>query len=220
MDRSKRATNNDNFKKDGTIKKGRLQWNYSNQYKKLRTIRKELYRKIAVQRKISHEKLANDILALGSDVRVETMRFQSLQKRTKKTTRNKKNGKINHKKRFGKSIANHAPAMLLTIIDRKLGYQGRFVKKIDTYVTKASQFNHITCEYTKKQLSERWNDFGTFRIQRDLYSAFLIGNTTETLNSVDVNLCSAGWNNFVKLHNHEIERLKHSPNKTLRWFVA
>ena len=220
MDRSKRATNPDNFKEDGTIKKGRLKWNYSNRYKKLSKMRKELYRKIAVQRKISHEKLANDILAIGSDIRVETMRFQSLQKRTKKTTRNKKNGKINHKKRFGKSIANHAPAMLLTIIDRKLGYQGLSIKKIDTYAAKASQFNHVTGEYTKKQLSERWNDVGKTRIQRDLYSAFLIENTTETLNSVDVELCNAGWNSFVKLHNLEIARLKQSSSKTLRWFVA
>ena len=220
MERSKRATNTDNFKEDGTIKKGRLKWNYSNRYKKLRKMRKELYRKIAVQRKISHEKLANDILALGSDIRVETMRFQSLQKRTKKTARNKKNGKINHKKRFGKSIANHAPAMLLTIIDRKLGYQGLSIKKIDTYATKASQFNHVTGEYIKKQLSERWNDFGMFHIQRDLYSAFLIKNTNETLNSVDVELCNAGWNSFVKLHDIEIARLKESSSKTLRWFVA
>ncbi|MDR7002558.1 transposase [Neobacillus niacini] len=220
MDRSKQATNSDNFKEDGTIKKGRLEWNYSKRYKKLRKIRKELYRKIAAKRKISHEKLANDILALGSDVRVETMRFQSLQKRTKKTTRNKKNGKINRKKRFGKSIFRHAPAMLLTIIDRKLGYQGRSLKKIDTYATKASQFNHLTGTYTKKQLSERWNNFGKFRIQRDLYSAFLIGNTTETLNSVDVDLCNEHWNNFVQLHNREIVRLKESASETLRWFVA
>ena len=47
-----------------------------------------------------------------------------------------------------------------------------------------------------------------FRIQRDLYSAFLIGNTNETLNSVDVDLCNAGWDRFVELHNHEIARLK------------
>ena len=194
MDRSKRATNPDNFNEDGTVKKGRLELGTTpTDMRSLRKKRKELYRKIAVQRKMSHEKLANDILALGSDIRVETMRFQSLQKRTKKTTRNKKNGKINRKKRFGKSIANHAPAMLLTIIDRKLGYQGRSIKKIDTYATKASQFNHLTSEYNKKQLSERWNDFGEFRIQRDLYSAFLIGNTNETLNSVDVDLCNAGW---------------------------
>jgi hypothetical protein len=220
MDRSKRSTNPNQFNENGTVKKGRRTWNFSNGYRKLLKERKERYRKIAVQRKMSHEKLANDILALGSDVRVETMRFQSLQKRAKKTTRNKKNGKMNRKKRFGKSIANHAPAMLLTIIDRKLGYQGRSIKKIDTYATKASQFNHLAGEYTKKQLSERWNDFGEFRIQRDLYSAFLIENTTETLNSVDLNLCNAGWDNFVELHSREIARLKQSSSKILRWFVA
>ncbi|MFB6467878.1 RNA-guided endonuclease TnpB family protein [Cytobacillus sp. Hz8] len=220
MDRSKRASNPQNYHENGTTKKGKKMWKYSNCYLKLRCERKELYRKIAVQRKQSHEKLANEILELGSDVRVETMRFQSLQKRVKKTTRNKKNGKINHKKRFGKSIANHAPALLLMIIDRKLGYQGRSIKKIDTYVTKASQFNHLTGEYTKKQLSERWNDFGEFRIQRDLYSAFLIEHTTETLNSVDVDLCNAHWDNFVELHDSEMNRLKQLSNKTLRWFVA
>lgn len=220
MDRSKRATNTNHFNENGTVKKGKRTWNYSNRYEKWRRKRKELYRKIVVQRKMSHEKVANDILALGSDVRVETMRFQSLQKRAKKTTRNKRNGKMNRKKRFGKSIANHAPAMLLTIIDRKLKVQGRSIKKINTYTTKASQFNHLTGEYNKKPLSDRWNGFGELRIQRDLYSAFLIGNTNETLNSVDVDLCNAGWDRFVELHNQEIARLKESSSKVLRWFVA
>lgn len=220
MDRSKRSTNPDNFNKNGTIKKGRLTWKYSKGYKKLRQKRKELYRKVAVQRKMSHEKTANDILALGSDIRVETMRFQSLQRRAKNTTRNNTNGKINRKKRFGKSIANRAPAMLLAIIDRKLDYQGRSIKKIDTYATKASQFNHITGKYDKKKLSERWNDFGEFRIQRDLYSAFLIRNTNDTLDSVDASLCNAQWNFFLELHQIEIERIKHSTSKTMRWFVA
>ena len=220
MDRSKRSTNPENFNDNGTIKKGRLTWDYSKRYEKLLRKRKELYRKNAVKRKMSHEKLANDILSSGSDIRVETMRFQSLQKRSGKTTQNKKNGKINRKKRFGKSIANRAPAMLLTIIDRKLGYQGRSIKKIDTYATKASQFNHLTGKYNKKLLSDRWNDFGQLRIQRDLYSAFLIGNTNEALNSIDVDLCNAQWDIFIELHNREIGRLKQSPSKTLRWFVA
>ena len=59
-----------------------------------------------------------------------------------------------------------------------------------------------------------------FRIQRDLYSAFLIENTTETLNSVDLNLCNAGWDNFVELHSREIARLKQLSSKIMRWFVA
>ncbi|GGM39873.1 hypothetical protein GCM10011351_27530 [Paraliobacillus quinghaiensis] len=110
--------------------------------------------------------------------------------------------------------------MLLTIIDRKLGYQNRSLKKIDTYATKASKFNHITREYSKKQLSERWNVFGDVRIQRDLYSAFLICNTTKTLNAVDVDLCNTKWDEFVKLHNIEVNYLKNAQSKTLRWFVA
>ncbi|WP_205417569.1 transposase [Paraliobacillus quinghaiensis] len=220
MDRSKRSMNPNNFNENGTIKKGKLNWVYSKKYEELREKRKEIYRKITVQRKMSHEKLANVILSFGSDVRVETMRFQSLQKRAKNPTRNKKNGKINCKKRFGKSIAKRAPAMLLTIIDRKLGYQNRSLKKIDTYATKASKFNHITREYSKKQLSERWNVFGDVRIQRDLYSAFLICNTTKTLNAVDVDLCNTKWDEFVKLHNIEVNYLKNAQSKTLRWFVA
>ena len=82
MDRSKRATNPKISMKMERLKKVD-ELGTTPTDTKMRRKRKELYRKIAVQRKMSHEKLANDILALGSDVRVETMRFQSLQKRTK-----------------------------------------------------------------------------------------------------------------------------------------
>ena len=37
MDRSRRATNPQNYNEDGTIKKGHKTWNYSNHYKKLKT---------------------------------------------------------------------------------------------------------------------------------------------------------------------------------------
>ncbi|MDR3271589.1 MAG: hypothetical protein LBT32_08810 [Peptococcaceae bacterium] len=222
MDRSKRATNPNKFNADGTYKIGnRDLWVFSNHYLKLKAKRKEYNRRVKVKRKQSHEMLANEILSFGSDVRVETMRFQSLQKRAKATTRNRANGKINKKKRFGKSIANRAPAMLISIIDRKLKYQGKSIKKVDTYAIKASQFNHITQTYTKKQLSERWNeDLDGARIQRDLYSAFLIGATNDALDSVNVPLCNARWDKFVELHNLEIARVKQSSSKTLYWFIA
>ena len=222
MDRSKRATNPDNYNENGTIKRGvKLKWRFSKRYLRLKAIRKDLHRKIAVKRKQSHEILANHVLSLGSDIRVETMRVQGLQKRAKKTTRNKKNGKINKKKRYGKVIANRAPAMLIEIIDRKLNYQGRKIKKINTVEVKASQFNHMTGEYNKKELSERWNeDILGERIQRDLYSAFLIGNTVDTLDGVDVDLCNRGWQNFVVLHHQEVARLGQHSNKQMRWYVA
>ncbi|MCG7336160.1 transposase [Sporosarcina sp. ACRSM] len=222
MDRSKRATHPDNYNEDGTIKRSmKLEWHFSKRYLRLKMIRKDLHRKLAVKRKQSHEILSNHILSLGSDIRVETMRIQGLQRRAKKTTRNKRNGKINKKKRYGKVIANRAPAMLMEIIDRKLHYQGRTIKKINTSKVKASQFNHVTGEYNKKDISERWNEgmLGE-RIQRDLYSAFLIGNTVDTLDAVAVDLCNQGWQNFVTLHHQEVTRLQRHWNKQMRWYVA
>lgn len=220
MDRSRRSTNPQNYNDNGTVKKGYKKWNYSNRYLKLKYKRKELFRKIASIRKQTHEQTANNILSLGLDVRVETMRFQSLQKRAKKTIHNKKNGKINKKKRFGKSIANYAPAMLLEIINRKLKYQNLDLKKIDTYSVKASQLDHTTGECTKKFLSNRWNNIDDKLIQRDLYSAFLIQNTNKTLDVVDIDLCNLKFDNFVELHDIEIQRLENLNNKKLNWFVA
>ena len=49
--------------------------------------------------------------------------------------------------------------MLLTIIDRKLKYFREELIEINTFEAKASQFNHFDGTYTKKTLSQRWNDF-------------------------------------------------------------
>ena len=89
------------------------------------------------------------------------------------------NGKFKRKKRFGKSLANKAPSMLLAIIDRKLGYYGEKLIEINTFESKASQFNQIEGTHTKKSLSQRWNDFNGINIQRDMYSAFLIMNISD-----------------------------------------
>ena len=83
------------------------------------------------------------------------MRFKALQKRSKETTINKKTGKYNKKKRFGRSLNHKAPSMLLTIIDRKLKYQGLSLNKINTQSFKASQYNHVEDKYIKKNLNTR-----------------------------------------------------------------
>ena len=89
------------------------------------------------------------------------MNFAGLQKRAKNNEKNDK-GKFKSKKRFGKSLANKAPSMLLTIINRKLGYYDEKLIEINTFEAKASQFNHFDGIYTKKSLSQRWNDFNRF----------------------------------------------------------
>ena len=218
LERSKRVNNPDNYHEDGTNKKGKRKWIYSNRYIKLRQKRKDLYRKLATKRKEYQEILANKIISLGVDIKVETMRFNALQKRAKETTINKKNGKINKKKRFGKSLSNNSPSQLLTIIDRKLHYVNCYLKKIDTFEVKASQFNHKMKNCVKKKLSQRWNVIDDIKIQRDLYSAFLIQNVCDDLKSVDTDLCNKKYDKFVNLHNIEINRLKET--KEMRWLIA
>lgn len=209
MDRSRRATNPDNYNEDGTIKKQgskKIVLNKSNHYLKYQNKLKELYRRQADVRKYQHECLANQIISLGDNIYVEKMNFQGLAKKATKTEKNDK-GRFKRKKRFGKSIGNRAPSMLLSIINRKLTYYGKSLIKIDTWSAKASQFNHLDGTYHKKKLSQRWNDFNGVRVQRDLYSAFLIMNVAEDLKSFDINKCNERFKNFYRLHNLEVERL-------------
>ena len=214
MDRSRRATNPDNYNEDGTIKKQgnkKVTWVKSNHYIKYQNELKELYRKQVDVRKYQHECLANEIISLGDNIYVEKMNFSGLAKRSTKTEKNDK-GKFKRKKRFGKSIANRAPSMLLEIINRKLSYYGKRLIKIDTVSAKASQYNHFDGTYNKKRLSQRWNDFNGIKVQRDLYSAFLIMNTADDLKSFDIDKCNERFENFYQLHNLEVERLTGQKN--------
>lgn len=214
LDRQRRSNNPDNYNEDGTIKRGiKLDWNKSNKYNKTQNELRELQRKQASIRKQSHEKLANTIISLGNKILVETMQFQGLQKRAKKTTKDK-NGKFNKKKRFGKSLANKAPAMLIDIIDRKLKYNGLEILKVDTQKVKASQYNHFTDEYNKKELKDRWNE--DINIQRDMYSAFLLMNVNDDLETINRDLCMETYDNFKMLHDKEINRLKEIKNNGIR----
>lgn len=212
MDRSKRSMNPNNFNKNGTIKCGiKLIWNFSNRYIKAKNILKDLYRKQADIRQQDHNILANEILKNGNKLYVENMNYKGLQARSKKTEKNDK-GKLKKKKRFGKSLANKAPAMFLTILKNKIEQRGGDFKEIDTWKVKASQYNHLNHEYNKKKLSQRWNYFKykneDIKVQRDLYSAFLIMNVNDDLKSINDIACKNRFDRFIEMHNKEINRLQ------------
>ena len=198
LDRRRRANNPNKYNEDGTINKSnREKWIQSENYKKTRKELAEMSRKVADKRRLAHNQLANHILSLGLDVRVETMNFKGLQAKAKKTEVSEKTGRFKRKKRFGKSLANRAPSMLLSIIDNKLKYFGLSLKRIDTAKVKASQFEHFTQTYVKKKLSKRWNHFEQGDVQRDLYSAFLIMNTKDNLREIDVGRANKTWNRLL-----------------------
>jgi len=209
MDRSRRAINPNKYNEDGTILKGnRDKWIKSKHYIKTQMELKELQRKQREIRKQSHNRLANYILTLGDDIAVETMSYSGLQRRAKTTTINKKTGKFNKKKRFGKSLANKAPSMFLTILDNKLKWIDKGLKMVNTWKVKASQYNHISDKYNKKEINDRWNDFGDYQIQRDLYSSFLIMNVNNDMETINRDLCFDGFGDFKVLHDIEVKRLK------------
>lgn len=212
MDRSTRATNPDNFNENGTVKKGRLRWVRSKRYFKSLFRLKEVYRKQAAVRKYQHELLANHLLTLGDKFYVETMNFKGLQKRAKKTEISKKTGKYKRKKRYGKSLANRAPAMLLSILARKLGNFQKPLVEINTCKAKASQFNHLTEECHKKTLSQRWAVVDGRKVQRDMYSSFLIMNINEDLKTYNLEKCNSRYEKFLVMHDEEVRRLKGKKN--------
>lgn len=208
MDRSRRAMNPDAYNPDGTYIKGKSLQNKSRHYMKLAAKQRELHRKQADIRKQSHQRLANFVLSLGNEIYIEDMSFAGLQHRAKET-KLRPNGKFASKKRFGKSLANKAPAMFVSILEQKASAAFSRVSKIDTRAARASQYNHLSQTYKKKKLSQRTNLMPDGRrVQRDLYSAFLIQCTNETHDGFIQALCNEKYNNFTVLHDAEIRRLR------------
>ena len=230
LDRSRRATNPENYKPDGTIKKGvKLTRNKSKRYRKIQHQLAMLQHRQADIRKRQHNELANYLLTLGDCFFVEDMDYRALTRKAKKTEISEKTGRYKRKKRFGKSIANKAPSMLIALLDQKcksLNLEG--VKKVDTAV-KASQYNHQTDECKAKELKERWNIMPDGeRIQRDLYSAFLLQHCrrdlpeynrkklqetfgNELYRVFDREALQRDYPKFVEYHRETIQRLSALP---------
>lgn len=222
MELSRRATNPEMFHADGTIVTidklpeeciihrktyKKRKWVKSNRYRELEAYRKHLYRKQTEARVQMHHELANQLLPLGDTFYIEDMNYKALAKKAKEAKKNKK-GKWQSRKRFGKSIANKAPATFVKILEKKVQRLGGTFERVSTFDTKASQFDHIDHTFKKAKLSNRWKTLadGT-RVQRDLYSAFLLQCLNDTLDGYDETYIQTHFSNFKTLHDIEIQRL-------------
>lgn len=145
------------------------------------------------------------------------MSYKSLQRRKKETTVNSR-GRYDRRGRFGKSLENGAPAMLLSIIERKLRYEGKALHKVNTRTFRASQYNHVTDEYVKKRLSRRHNTINGRWVQRDLYSAFLLMNSDAFLEHADRDACIRTYDKFLEDHDRCINEVISSGAQILSSF--
>ena len=116
--------------------------------------------------------------------------------------------KYKRKKRFGKSIGRRSPSLFMHRLEVKAIRYGGIVKYVDTMTMKASQYHHDADEYVKTSLKERYKVINNNEVQRDLYSAFLIKNADMNLQYVDRSKCIYGFDNFVRMHNELIARMK------------
>ena len=188
MDRSRRIMNPDNYNADGTIKKGKKTWKKSKRYHKLQAKHQNLCRKNAINRHLAINEDVNYIRSLGDVFITEPKNAKKLQKRTKTTTINSK-GKINRKKRFGKSIKNRCCGYFQQQIQNKFQVtQGVYVEVPNNY--KASQYDHTANEYIQKKLSDRMYHLkdGTL-VQRDWYSSYLLYSINLINNQIDKTKC-------------------------------
>ena len=202
MDRSRRAMNPDNYNEDGTIKKGKKKWTYSNRYKKLRTKHTELCRINATNRHLAINEDVNELRSLGDIFVTEPKNAKKLQKKAKTGKR---------KKRYGRSIKNRCPGYFQSQAKRKFRI---YVEVPNDY--KASQYDHTSDTYIKKSLSKRMYRLqdGTM-VQRDLYSSFLLYCIDLNTNKIDKNKCIHEFEKQYKNQNETIEYIQMNQIKVM-----
>lgn len=208
MDRSRRANNPGNYNPDGTIKarNQRKPWKNSKAYKRNQMCLKALHRRNQAYSIQQENILANKILCEhGSDIFTEKMNYKALQARAKEDKLTPA-GKHRSKKRFGKSLSAHAPSRFLAILERKLSYIGKILNYVDTWKFKASQYDHVVGDYIPVVLSSRSKTVGGHKVQRDLYSAFLLWNTLDP-ETVDRDRCFETFRVFLMMHDACIRKL-------------
>lgn len=192
MDRSRRATNPDNYNPDGTIKPGKKTWKFSARYLADRDRLSEMHRRLAGTRKRLHGEMANRVLSMGAVIKTEDVSYKAWQRM------------------FGKSISFRAPGMFVEMLCRKAGNAGGKVNKL-TLSNALSQTCHNCGTVQKKPLSTRWHrcDCG-ITAQRDLYSAFLARNVSGS--GLDTRQAKKSWPGAEPLLRCAVSRLSQSAN--------
>jgi len=178
IERSQRVNNPECYDERGKIKKGARFKRPSKRQIRLRNRRRKVYRSLSEERKKLQGQLINRIVSQASIIRVEELNVKGLQKRSRDIRINPKTNRPYSKKRFGKAIFRAAPSAFRTALETRAFQLGIEFEVISPKDVKPSQYNHITQTFEKKPLSTRVYDLSDSYpgVQRDLYSAFLIGH--------------------------------------------
>lgn len=178
IERCRRVNNPECYKENGTIKKGARFERPSNRQMHLQTRSRKAHRSLSEERKKLQGQLVNRLVSQASIIKMEELGVKGLQKRSRDIRINPKTNRPYSKKRFGKAIFRAAPSAFKTALETRAFQLGIEFEVISPKEVKPSQYNHITQTFEKKPLSTRSYDLSDSYpgVQRDLYSAFLIGH--------------------------------------------
>ena len=178
IERSRRVNNSECYNENGTIKKGTRFKRPSKRQMHLLNRRRKTYRSLSEERIKLQGQLVNRLTSQASSIKIEELNVKGLQKRSRDIRINPRTNRPFSKKRFGKAIFRAAPSAFKNTLETKARQLGIDFEIISPKNVKPSQYNHITQTFEKKPLSTRIYDLSDEykNVQRDLYSAFLIGH--------------------------------------------
>lgn len=155
---------------------------------KLKAKHTELCRINAVNRHLAINEEVNHLRSLGDIFVTEPKNTKKLQKRSTKDGTDK-NGRCTRKKRFGKSVKNRCPGYFQMQAEQKFAC---YIEVPNNY--RASQYDHTSDSYIKKELSQRMYSLsdGT-AVQRDWYSSYLLYSIDTVNMTIDKSKCITGF---------------------------
>jgi hypothetical protein len=191
MERSRRSLNPENYLPDGRIKKESRHWKFSNKYLKARAQYQELCRKQrALQRQAQYE-LIEEISSIGDCFYIEDISFAKLGRRKPNSVYQMQTN----------------PGGFIKLLEYKLKIQGKRLHRILPFVVKASGFNHVTGTYQRMPVRKTWRMVGGKKVDKNLYSAFLLSNLREDLEAFDVEKCQERYPTFLMAQSRYQERI-------------
>ena len=225
LERQRRLNNPQNYNEDGTVKKGKLTWNYTNSYYKTLFKLKAAYRRKSAFLKQLHCIDNNRIIESGDRFFTEKMDWKTFGKKSKKTEKSDKTIEVTNKKgetktiqknkrkmNFRRSLNNCSPGLKEANLKQKLKNLGKELEYVNMKTYKASQYNPETREYIRSKLSERHKILWDKLIQRDLLSAFEMQNPNADLKTIDVQKIEEKLDRFFELHDKAIQEIIDVPN--------
>lgn len=165
LDRQRRANNPDCYDEQGRAIQGKHPIQKSRHEQVTLRHLQDIRRKEAAYRRALHGQMANRILAVGIDIRIEKVSYKAWQKQ------------------FGRSVSLRAPGKFVSILRYKAESAGGKVDEFGTRTTKLSQTCPKCLDQKKKKLSQRVHRCSKCGVvmQRDLASAFLARHTKNGL---------------------------------------